>query len=152
MISQFVFSFFVTNLLLILMSISQFLTFTMPTRTFLIIFDESLLISMFSSTNQLIYSFIAESDNYFMLIWCYSFSPSFSYHLLFSLFHHSSLILSILLIRCLLFILMSSCVKIIYYYRMIWELIIIKFEYIISSILHSFFKIILPTILLYFML
>lgn len=67
-ISQFVFNFFVTNLLLILMSISQFLTFTMPTRTFLIIFDESLLISMFSSTNQLIYSFIAESDNYFMLI------------------------------------------------------------------------------------
>lgn len=67
-ISQFVFNFFVTNLLLILMSISQFLTFTMPTRTFLIIFDESLLISMFSSTNQLIYSFIAEFDNYFMLI------------------------------------------------------------------------------------
>lgn len=67
-ISQFVFNFFVTNLLLILMSRSQFLTFTMPTRTFLIIFDESLLVSMFSSTNQLIYSFIVEFDNYFMLI------------------------------------------------------------------------------------
>lgn len=67
-ISQFVFNFFVTNLLLILMSRSQFLTFTKLTRTFLIIFDESLLISMFSSTNQLIYSFIVESDNCFMLI------------------------------------------------------------------------------------